>query len=497
MLNAPPHTAQLIHAFRSWTFLFFLFLFVGNSALAQHGTEFDLHKEIPEDSLISDLNLLQRALEEVHPGLFRYNSETTFTTFMSDIKQDIDGPLSSGDFYQYVARIIAGINDGHSRASYDGAVWDEAKLFPFTTAVYDEQLYIVQNLCDNDTLEAGMEILSINGKTTASVLKRLKAHLSSDGFIETMKEAELARTGFAKYYFLIFGETDGFEIGVATPAGEEIYDVPAGLRVDLLAHRLKRYGANEPFTPFKSHYDTASKTQILTINTFMPYKYRKAKMTFTRKIRKSFKSYNKSGAESLIIDLRGNTGGQMGYATYLFNYMTDREVEWFGTVEAKSTTDFTFSEHLSENKSPGINRKNFIVDSLARFVMANRKKIRPSKPHKHRFKGDIYLLIGGSSLSASALLAAEVQQNKFATLIGEESGGAYREFSAGATVTLVLPNSGIKVQIPVFNLTLDLPEQEIGRGVIPEHQVQTSIEQLIAGEDAVLEYAFSLIKRAQ
>jgi hypothetical protein len=82
------------------------------------------------------------------------------------------------------------------------------------------------------------------------------------------------------------------------------------------------------------------------------------------------------------------------------------------------------------------------------------------------------------------------------TLIGEEANGAYEGVTAGIRAPVVLPNSGIRIGIPLIayhNAVMsDLFE---ARGAPPDFQMSQSLEDRINGIDTVMEFTKALIER--
>lgn len=470
------------------------------NAVAQRNIDYDHFKKVDQELLIQDLELLKTALTEAHPGLYRYNSKTSFDYFYSDLKASLDKPLNIIEFYQYVAKMVVGVNDGHTRCKFQEHFWDDARVFPFNVVYIDGQLYVHQNLSDDASIKDGAKILMINSKPVDAVMKQVFNHMSSDGFIKTGKHKEIEGKAFAKYYYLLVDQPYTFDITVENQDGAvKEHDVPALRWVDRKIFSAARYDATPELKPLTVEMDTAKSTAILTINTFMPYEYRKAKMSFTRKVRSTFKRLKREGIRHLVIDLRENAGGEMGYAAYLYNFLTNEEKAWFGDVETATTTPLSFSTYAREQKPLWLNRKKFVPADNGKFVIRERKKMRACKPHKYRFSGNVYILIGGRTFSASALFAAEVRQDNRTMFVGEESGGAYKEFSAGSLVFLTLPNSGIEVQIPLFNLSLDVPELEgrFGRGIYPDLRVKSNLKDWLAGKDPVMASVMEMIRNSK
>lgn len=63
-------------------------------------------------------------------------------------------------------------------------------------------------------------------------------------------------------------------------------------------------------------------------------------------------------------------------------------------------------------------------------------------------------------------------------------------------VMLELPHSGLRVRVPLVRYTMAVSGYEpLDRGLIPEHRVEPTMDDVLAGRDAVMEYALALIRR--
>lgn len=72
------------------------------------------------------------------------------------------------------------------------------------------------------------------------------------------------------------------------------------------------------------------------------------------------------------------------------------------------------------------------------------KADKPTKPNKSAFHGKVFVLINGGSFSASSIITAKLKNDKRATLVGEETGGANDGTVAGFYSYQKLPNSEIR-----------------------------------------------------
>jgi hypothetical protein len=62
---------------------------------------------------------------------------------------------------------------------------------------------------------------------------------------------------------------------------------------------------------------------------------------------------------------------------------------------------------------------------------------------------------------------------------------------------LTLPNTKIRVLIPMIRYTMAVSGYPKNRGIIPDYPVSPTIEDLLNDKDTVMEFTFDLIKQNQ
>lgn len=88
------------------------------------------------------------------------------------------------------------------------------------------------------------------------------------------------------------------------------------------------------------------------------------------------------------------------------------------------------------------------------------------QPNKNHFKGKIYVLINRASGSMASVVATFLKANERAIFIGEESGGTMEGNTSDAYAKLQLPNTKIRVEIPLTKKVNNVDFVK-GRGVLP------------------------------
>jgi C-terminal processing protease CtpA/Prc len=120
-------------------------------------------------------------------------------------------------------------------------------------------------------------------------------------------------------------------------------------------------------------------------------------------------------------------------------------------------------------------------DGRYHFGYFERHYFHPKK--RHHFNGDIYLVTGGNSFSATTLFVKSLQGQKNVKVIGEETGGGAYGNSAWMIPDVTLPNTKVRFRLPKFRLVMDKNLVKEGRGIIPDIQVAPTRETIRRGID--------------
>lgn len=112
---------------------------------------------------------------------------------------------------------------------------------------------------------------------------------------------------------------------------------------------------------------------------------------------------------------------------------------------------------------------------------------------KHPFLGKVFVLINGGTFSTAADFCAVKHHLKRATFIGEETDGGYYGNDSGMQTMLTLPNSKLKIRVPMYEYWNAVPGYDgERRGTIPDYAVETKAANLLRGADEPLELALKL-----
>jgi C-terminal processing protease CtpA/Prc len=195
-------------------------------------------------------------------------------------------------------------------------------------------------------------------------------------------------------------------------------------------------------------------TALLRIGSFAYYDDNKGFNSF---IDSSFRVIRDRHIQHLVIDLRGNDGGDPFCSSHLLSYLQREPVIYF--------------------------RERY--GQYARLS-------QPLPMAELPFAGDQYYLINGVCFSTTGHFASLLKYHNLGTFIGEETGGTFTCNDASHDVSL--KHTGYRVQSARRSFSAAAYGFPVNRGILPDHHVQPSIEEQICHKDAVLEYTLKLIR---
>ncbi len=470
-------------------------------------TAFDPQKKFTVHQLQSDLNLLKLALEKTHPGLYTYNTKEQFEHRFDSIYKSIDKERTELQFFSPVSSLLASIGCGHTvgflSKDYKKEIGEKTcRYFPFKVKVLGNRIYIFDNQSTDTTVAPGWEILELNGKSGVDVLNQIMPFIGSDGYNLSLKPHEVANK-FMFDYAEFIEQPLWFRIKLKAPNDELVRFVtlPA-LSLDemkrIRERRQRRVETPSPKTRPLQFQVTDEKVAILTISSFDKDDLAHCKQHFHRFIRHAFNSIKQTGVTDLIIDLRNNGGGDDNNGWFLYSFLTDSSFRYYDRVEVADNEKLSFLRHTNKPMLFWFFRRLVHKNEGAsgRYLWKHGRYTRIHKPSANNFSGPVFILINGGCFSATTEFAAIAEHNKRAYFVGEETGGAYQGDNSGLEMILTLPNTHIRIRIPMMKYVSAVDNEHArGRGIMPIYKIMPTIEDLIQGKDPEKEFTLDLIQR--
>lgn len=455
--------------------------------------------------LQADFDLMRKALEEAHSGLYRYSSKAEMDRMFDAERAKLNRLLTRPEFMPILMETLAQIRCGHTGLTPDEETrkdWAGARKFPLRVALEGGRLIVQSNdTSDDGTIRPGMEIAEINGQKAADILNRILPKLAADGDIETGKRVRLQRD-FGQNYWLFVEKTEDFTVRARDAAGASL---TSELRGVLDSDRKK----NSTDNPLNAELQAGiAKLQWSSEN--LAVRFLKdpdiaeiriggfGGSTYPQWMEETFRTLGEKRTRTLIIDLRGNGGGNDMYGAMLVSYLTDKPFRYFDHIEVK-TINPSFKEHSDWSGNETRLREAMTVNPAGGFLVT--AKLHPGvveqPPGKYPFQGKVFVLIDGGTFSTAADFCAVTHHLKRATFIGEETGGGYYGNNSGMQTIVTLPNSKMRIRVPMYEYWNAVPGYDgKRRGTRPDHVVDTKVASLLRGVDEQLDLALKLAARA-
>jgi len=416
---------------------------------------FDLDRYLAEpeftynvSSLREDFLQMRDSTEALHPALYAFTDRSTFDQIFESKLADLKTPMSGAAFLRFLAPVVAKIGCGHSSIRMPENWWisQPDRFLPLQLYFTGNKVYLSSA---SGELQPGSEILAINEQPMQEIVEFLYTVIPADGYNRGYQRAVL-NTRFPYYYGLFYGFPEMFTVRFRD------HDTGSAKEVQLNCISGAELGK---FTTMKMVLSLSWRNDppvaILHINNFGYYAPEQE--AYFREFTDSvFTAIKASETEQLIVDLRGNDGGNPFCAAYLLSYIAEEPVSYFSRPFGKYAP---------------------LAD--------------PVPLAENRFEGELCILIDEKCFSTTGHLAALLKYHDIGTLIGSETGGTYTCNDAKKLV--VLSNTGLNLQIARGTFAVAVRDMDRSRGVIPDLQVDQKIDDLINGTDTVLEYTLDLI----
>lgn len=496
----------------------FCFLIIGCQSVKKANAEFE--KKIPIQQLKEDIDQTYVSLKRFHPELYWYISEKDLEKKFDSLKSTISEPLNKQEFYFKLAPVIAQIREGHLRLRIPQKQYTKAetKVFEkktplfgqYTYRISDEKMIVYKPTVDSEKkLLPGTEILEINGIKVIDLIKKYRSVMTSDAYNQTYYKYALSEA-FFNYYTAEYGLLS--EANLKIRFKNQISDFVLK-RVDKEDIKKQKY---TPSKEIKKIYDFDARTN--SFNRSMRFAvadssvaYMKIK-TFSdtgssKFYKKTFKKIKEAKSKYLILDIRNNLGGSLDEINNLYSYLT---TENYTLVKMPEMTFKNAAIHRNYFYNLPTTSKIISAPAYPFFIAGNRflsgknkegkaifkeSAAKESKSKKDAFQGKIYVLVNGSSFSASSVISAKLKHDKRAIIVGEETGGANDGTVAGFNNTIELTNS--KLNLPIGLLFIQPNIEPLGqkRGVMPDVEVDADFYNVGQGKDLQLEWILNDIKK--
>ncbi|MHA7059825.1 S41 family peptidase [Aquimarina sp. M1] len=481
---------------RIWCIVFFVTM----------STTLCAQKKLTRKRAQEDFKIFQNILEKGHPSLYEYISETDLDSLFSVVKESLSEDMTTDiELFKKMQQITGQVKDGHLMLFAPNTLNTTQYYFPLILKIIQSEFYIDT---DDFGIPIGSKVIRINGKSSLHILEALKKYVPTDGHNLTRKYRDIElkfglffmyEYGVSREYTIAYIEPDGTKKNITLQAESFVsvkhrnvnrnsYFSTYHKEEDKVAFFSKHINTKEPFVYYRENFKTA----ILVANSFGV-----DIQAFKSRLVKLFKEIRKKKVKHLIIDIRNNDGGFRPNSVHLFSFLTNK-------LFKQRTSAFVSSLEIIEKQhaTKTYGEKEFLRDKFYNHPEYDGWKLNFDDletimvPQKERFKGNVYILAGGTTFSAGSALALLAKNDPDILLVGEETGGGYYFHTGQFPVYYKLPNSKIIMIMSMEKISHYVKDKTIpeGSGVLPDRIIQLSVEDLIQGKDSQLDYILRLIE---
>ena len=332
------------------------------------------------------------------------------------------------EYFRELQRFIASLKDGHTSVSWGRQdLWDKWRQIPVATRLIEDKMIVTEVF--NDTLEQkgikkGMEVVKINGIDVHEyVSTKIKPyiHSSTEQWLNARAFGREATRG-----------KKSEEIQLTFKDGKNVFERS-------ISHSMSE--KHSPPTPLFEFKEMENNIGLLKISAFWGDNYIDQFDAIYEQL---------TSVDALIIDIRGNGGGNSGYSAYILSHLTAKKFK------------------MSDWSSP------FYVPANASWGYTNEWYLQKSPDYdpiegKTIFSKPVVLLIDERTFSAAEDFCVGFRSMKRGTIIGTPSGG-----STGNPIGFSLPGNGW-VQICTKKDTYPDGTEFVGIGILPDVEVKETL----------------------
>lgn len=411
-----------------------------------------------------DLMQLKADLAAVHPSAVAGLPAELETAFADALTQ-VSGELTVGDFSIIASSLACLLEDAHTAVSLSHG----DRPLPAEIKIIQDRFYILGGV----NLVPGDELLSLGGVSTEEILVLAKKVIPAENpywrqhrIASLLSQSALTQIGAdidEKRNIDVEIRRDREIITVQLNFGYTYSPEPSSV-IEYYPLDSKEYGY---------YLDLENRTCVFKLSLCV---YDEGYNQFLRTM---FQDIKGNGIENIIVDLRGNLGGNSMVADEFLKYVDIEEYKYYGATRR-------MSKAAAEQRGHFIKRGSFTIKP---WVKKNRKV------EELLFDGVIYALADNGTFSSANFFAVVLADNDIGTIIGEPTGNAPNCF--GDILGFQLENSKLIYSISYTQWVRPDAALADADALYPDYPVTYSIEDYINKRDLAMEEALRLIQEGK
>ncbi len=506
------------------------------------------------DELKEDVDIAYEELQKFQPQLYQYISKEKLDYSVDSFKNTISKPMKSKTFAIQLSKVMKKVGQGHNKVFIPNKRFTRKEKKEFQKYDFDylklhfnilqDTVFVEKNLT-KDSLYTNALVIAINEEPVHELISKYRKLFSSDGYNTTLHDRIIAsRLQYFRYGE--YGREDSVSITFQNQDSTWVNTFKRYLKKEKKAKQAEdsikaqltdinhsqqhnvgskkekltkaerkakkekekidrknknQYGYDLKKEEYAYHLDFIGKDSsvaYLKIRSFSRGRFKKV-------YEEVFQKIDSAQAQNLIIDLRDNTGGRLDDIDELYSYLVDEKYTLINPSEI--TKRSSFIRALYGGKDFGTTLFLAIVAPIAypySYIKTKRGKdgklyqkfsnAKEQDPKDNNFKGNLYIILNGTSFSASSIFATAISERENVTFVGEEAGGDFNGTVAGTFKLKNLPNTKVKIAHGIYYVDSPIKREIKGKGLVPDVEIQTLYSDHIQGKDAEVEWILNDIQ---
>jgi len=381
-----------------------------------------------------------------------FTDEKELADVLATQRASLRAGMTKLEFYRVLAASVAAYRCGHSVVQVPnpayGDIFENEHTYPVEARLFAGKLMVV-SVDGTSAMEVGDEIVSIDGATVAAITQSMMPFLPADGVGVSLNTSVLAES-FFQYYLLFLADDDTLSIDYRDADTASI-ETETIIR-DTINTSFWQPGPSVVTSFFEGY-------AVLKVQSFQPVMNETIE-SINAAVDAFFTRVEAEAIGHVILDLRGNGGGDPRPASHLFSHLAAVAQPYFRA------------------DAPG-------------YYPGLKSLVPLSTPH---YDGELYTLIDGYCFSTCGHFAALLKYQEIGTFIGTETGGSF--VCSDGSVESTLSRTHIRFRSSTMVWGVAVEGFTLGRGIEPDIPLEITFEDDVAGIDTVMAAAVALIEAA-
>ncbi len=455
------------------------------------------------------MRVLVNALKSLHPALTKYRSPAEMEAAFARFEGRGQAARSAAEMYLAATELAAAVRCGHTwtnvlnqSGAARAALLEPPNKLPLLLRLVDGRWLVMASA--NPAVAAGDEVLAIDGVGAAQMVERLLPYLRADGRGDGKRLRQLShdRDDYSQLdvlWPLLSPPQEGrYRLELRRASGAR-----ATVRLKAVSLRQReRALAARGLEPRSGAWSFRVDGPVATL-TMPTWSFWNSTFDWAAFIDESFARLQREQVPYLVIDIRANEGGDGAIGNRVLSHLIREPLGYqrLQNVSSYERVPYALARYL-DTWDYGFFDRTGDVERITEGTAAGKFRVKSRisapgliTPAPSRYEGRAFVLVGAENSSATFVFADFVQRTRTATLVGQPTGGNRRGLNGGELAWVVLPHSGVAVDIPLLAADYDAATPDAS--VTPEVLVEPSFAAAAAGRDLEREAVMAAIQDAR